>query len=301
MRASMVITLLVTLSLSVGSAHGQTQPPAPAPPQAVDAPPPQPAENLAQVLTLLAGIEQDLKAVRNEVDQPLISELWFGFVSDRVNAVLNTMLGFESEAATPFWAAGGLSLLLLLLKTLLWVLDRSKPDSKAARVLGPVFSYGLSIYLIVLTGSLFLLAASARGSSIDSYERQLETSTELTMQMQATSVHVESLLKALTTTSPEIDRLTRTLIEGRTTSAAAASLPPATIAAIQRIDNLSSGHLPAVTTMKNDLAALKADVQTVTAAQHGMLWTALVALAAFASVATLALVLRSKNRHQVFN
>jgi hypothetical protein len=255
------------------------------------------ASDVSQILGVLKVVDQKLKAIHEEVDRPLISELWFGFLSDRFTTVLNRMLGFDSGPSTPLWAAGFLSLGLLVLRTLLFFLNRFKAESTVVKVLGPTFGVIVSLYLVVLTGSLFMLATSVPGSPIESYTQQVETSDKLTSEMRTVSASVEGLLARLKNTTNEMDGLTRTI--GQATSAQIGlteKTQPTTVAAIERIDRLSAEHLPALTALKVEVQGLKADVETIRSRQHGWAWTSLVGLSALVGLVAIGAFLYVKSQ-----
>lgn len=104
--------------------------------------------DVTQIFDILKAIDQEVKIIHKEVDRPLISDLWFGFVSDRFTAVLNRVFGFDSGPSLPLWAVGFLSLGLLILRTLLFILNRFKADSTAAKLLGRTFGVLVSLYLL---------------------------------------------------------------------------------------------------------------------------------------------------------
>jgi len=91
----------------------------------------------------------------------------------------------------------------------LFFVNRFKAESTIAKVLGRTFGIIVSLYLLVLTGSLFMLATSTPGSPLESYTRQVETSDKLTNEMQAVSARVNDLLARLVNTANQIDGLTQ--------------------------------------------------------------------------------------------
>jgi hypothetical protein len=255
------------------------------------------ANDVAQILNVLKVVAQELKAVRKEVDRPLISDLWFGFVSDRFTAALNRMFGFDSGPSTPLWAAGFLSLGLLVLRTLLFFVNRFKAESTIAKVLGRTFGIIVSLYLLVLTGSLFMLATSAPGSPLESYTRQVETSDKLTNEMQAVSARVNDLLARLVNTANQIDGFTRIIGQaGSAQTGLTEKTHPTTVAAIEKIERLSSENLPTLTVLKAEVANLRTEVENIRARQQGALWTFLVGLAALVTLVAIAAFLYVKSQ-----
>jgi hypothetical protein len=255
------------------------------------------ASDTAQILAILKTTNEQLQAIHHEVDKPLISELWFGFVSDRFTAALNRLLGFDSEPSTPLWAAGVLSLGLLILRILLVFLNKVKPESRAAKVMGKTFAVFVSLYLVVLTGSLFMLATHVPDSPVETYRRQVEASDKLTREMQSTSYRVNTLLEPLKNAATQIDALKKTIDQARSTqTGVTAHTHPEIVVAIEKIEKLLSTNLPVVAAMKNDVATMRGEIQQVRARQHGGFWTALVGLAALVSLVSFGLVLYYRKR-----
>jgi hypothetical protein len=133
-----------------------------------------------------------------------------------------------------------------------------------------------------------MLAASAPGSPIESYSRQVETSDKLTSEMQAVSARVNNLLARLDNTAAQIDGLSQTIVQTRSVQAGiTVQTQPATVAAIEKLERLSSENLSAVAAMKKEVTELKTDMHTVRTGQHGALWTFLVGLAALGGIITI--------------
>lgn len=248
---------------------------------ALDARQQEQAAQSVRIVQLLDSAATKLEVIHDEVDRPLISELWFGFVSDRVTTGLNRLLGLESGPSTPLWTAGVLSLLLLLLKILALI---AKPDGKAGKLLGKTFTALVSVYLIILTCSLFFLALNAPGSAVASFEEHIEASDELTARLEQTTSRLDSYSDLLEDTGGRMEVL------GALLSGMDSGEPHEGGAlAVDRIEALLAEQASDLSALKRGITDLGAEVELVESRQHGWLWTALVGLAALAVVAVAAI------------
>jgi hypothetical protein len=229
----------------------------------------------------LRALSTQLRIVKDKVDKPLISELWFGFVSDRFNWALKSMLGWESGASQPLWTAGILSLGLLLIKTLSLFLTHSRPESALAKHLGTAFGWLVSLYLIVLTGSLFLLATTAPGSAVDGYKKQVETSDKLTRLMEANAASTRGLITQLSAVENEIRELRQMIGTGSMHSAATQNLSSADPGSIAKLVKCSESQSAALAELRAQGAELNQTAARIRDSQPSTLWKITVGLGGF--------------------
>jgi hypothetical protein len=237
------------------------------------------------MLETLRAVDGKLDNVYGEVHKSWLSELVFGWVSDRFTTYVNRFLGLES-ASSPLWLAGFATLALLLLRGLLFFAERQRSDGVMSKVLRPLVTTCIVVYLSILTGSLFWLAMNVPDSPSETYSSLLDASTKLSADMRATTEGATALASKLDSTGERIEDLKQTVIQARSEQTSITErTQPATIAAIAKIERLSSDHLPSLAAMQGEIDQLRGSVQDVRNRQNGALWNVVAMMLALATAA----------------
>jgi hypothetical protein len=160
-----------------------------------------------------------------------------------------------------------------------FLIGRSRPGSRLAAVLGNGFTIVVSLYLVVLTGSLFMLALHTPDSGIERFDAQLEASDQLTSEMHDASARIDALIARIDRSSAQIDGLEQ-LVDDQSAKRTVVKVPSASVVDLRRIGDLSSAHLPVIADLQANLASLRAEVRQIEGRQPSMLWKSFVGIAA---------------------